>query len=440
MTTDKMQVNLRAVILDILLELNKPEAMSHTVLSAALKKYQYCTKSERSFITRIVLGTVERRIELDYIIDAFSKTPADKMKPLIRALMEMSVYQLKYVNNVPASAVCNEAVKLASKRGFVTLKGFVNAVLRNIASNLDSVEYPDKIKEYNKYLSVVYSMPEWIVDMWRKNYPDMDIEQALGALNKERSTYIRCNTSKVSMDELKKHLEAQNINVYNVDGEMSQYAYKIAGYDYIEDIESFFNGEFQVQDISSMMAGEGNLIKSADYIVDVCAAPGGKTINAALKATEGTVDARDVSDAKVSLIEDNIDRLGINNIRTKVWDATVKDESVIGRADVVIADLPCSGLGIMGRKPDIRYSVTEKKIESLMKLQRDILSVVWEYTKPGGYLIYSTCTLTEAENTGNVRWFCENYPYEQVQEPITIYPGAEYTDGFFIARLRRKPD
>ncbi len=435
MTDNKMQVNLRNVVLDILLELNKPDAMSHIVIGQALAKYQYLDKQERSFITRIAQGTVERQIELDYIINTFSKTPVNKLKPLIRCLLRMSVYQLKYMDSVPESAVCNEAVNLAVKRGFGTLKGFVNGVLRSVARGIDAVEYPDKEKDWLQYLSVKYSVPEWIVNMWITDYPDINIEEVLNSFNKERVTYIRCNTSKLTPAEISKHLESEGVNVENT---KLDYVFKISGYDYLGELESFVSGEFQVQDISSVMAGEGDVIKPADYVIDVCSAPGGKSINAALKAYEGCVDARDISDYKVSLIESNIDRLGINNIKTKVWDATVKDESVVEKADVVIADLPCSGLGIIGRKPDIRYHATQDKIESLVELQRKILSVVWEYVRPGGILVYSTCTVNRMENDSNVDWLCKEYPYELMEPPITILPDDTHTDGFFIARLRRK--
>ncbi len=435
--TNKMQVNLRNVVLDILLELNKPESLSHIVIGNALAKYQYLDKQERSFITRLAQGTIERQIELDYIIDAFSKTPVKKQKPLIKSVLRMSVYQLKYMDSVPEPAVVNEAVKLVTKRGFGTLKGFINGVLRNIARGLDNLEYPDREKDYNRYLSVAYSIPEWIVNMWRQDYTDADIEKMLSAFNKERSTYIRCNTSKITPDALKEHLISEGVTVDNTE---LDYVFRISDYDYLGDLTSFDNGEFQVQDISSVMAGEGNIIGTADYIVDVCAAPGGKSINAALKATQGVVDARDVSDYKVSLIESNLERLGITHVKTKVWDATVRDESVVGKADVVIADLPCSGLGIIGRKPDIRYNATIEGIESLAKLQRQILSVVWEYVKPGGHLIYSTCTISKLENDDNVNWFCANYPFTLVEEPINMIPKEQCSDGFFIARLVRNVD
>ena len=167
--TDRMQVNLRQTALEILLEAHKNEALLNVVLGEALAKYQYLDKNERSFISRLVQGTEEKRIELDYIIDKFSKTPVKKQKPFISTLLEMSVYQLKYMDSVPASAVCNEAVKLAVKKNFGTLKGFVNGVLRNISRNLDSVEYPDREKDQRLYLSVRYSIPPELLDCLLKS-------------------------------------------------------------------------------------------------------------------------------------------------------------------------------------------------------------------------------------------------------------------------------
>ena len=168
--TDKMQVNLRQVAMEILYEVQKNNGLLHVVLSDALKKYQYLDKNERSFISRLVQGTEERKIELDYIIDSFSKTPVKKQKDVIRIILEMSVYQLKYMDSVPASAACNEAVKLAKKKGFGQLSGFVNGVLRNISRNLSTITYPDGQKDQIQYLSVRYSMPEWIVRQWINDY------------------------------------------------------------------------------------------------------------------------------------------------------------------------------------------------------------------------------------------------------------------------------
>ena len=206
--TDRMQVNLRQTALEILLEAHKNEALLNVVLGEALAKYQYLDKNERSFISRLVQGTEEKRIELDYIIDNFSKTPVKKQKPFIRTLLEMSVYQLKYMDSVPASAVCNEAVKLAVKKNFGTLKGFVNGVLRNISRNLDSVEYPDREKDERLYLAVRYSIPPELLDCLLKSYDVETLERMFTAFEREKTTYIRCNTSKLTAENSSKFVNA----------------------------------------------------------------------------------------------------------------------------------------------------------------------------------------------------------------------------------------
>lgn len=454
-----MDVNIRAVVLDILTEIEKEGEFSHITINNALLKYQYLDRTQRAFINRLSLGTIECRIEMDYILNQYSKTPVNKMKPLIRRIMRMAVYQIIYMENVPDSAACNEAVKLAAKRGFTGLKGFVNGVLRNISRNKDNITYPDKAKETKKYLSVKYSMPEWIIELWNTNMSYEEIEDILAGMKKDKKTYIRCNTLKGSTDYIKKILEEEGVTVTEVSG--LSYAYEISGYDYLTALKSFNEGLYQIQDISSMMAGEYVKPSTDSLIVDVCAAPGGKSINAALKLAEaaydnkdipesgiskevlkgitGRVIARDVSDYKASLIDDNVARLGIPYIDVDVHNALEFDEELEGKADIVIADLPCSGLGIMGRKPDIRYNITKEKIDDIISLQRDILKVVSRYVKTGGTLVYSTCTINRAENEDNADCICNTLGFSKDGEYRQMLPSAKAdNDGFFVAGLIKK--
>ena len=454
-----MDVNIRAVVLDILTEIEKEGEFSHITINNALLKYQYLDRTQRAFINRLSLGTIECRIEMDYILNQYSKTPVNKMKPLIRRIMRMAVYQIIYMENVPDSAACNEAVKLAAKRGFTGLKGFVNGVLRNISRNKDNITYPDKAKETKKYLSVKYSMPEWIIELWNTNMSYEEIEDILAGMKKDKKTYIRCNTLKGSTDYIKKILEEEGVTVTEVSG--LSYAYEISGYDYLTALKSFNEGLYQIQDISSMMAGEYVKPSTDSFIVDVCAAPGGKSINAALKLAEAAYDnkdipesgiskevlkgitgrgiAREVSDYKASLIDDNVARLGIPYIDVEVHNALEFDEELEGKADIVIADLPCSGLGIMGRKPDIRYNITKEKIDDIISLQRDILKVVSRYVKTGGTLVYSTCTINRAENEDNADWICNTLGFSKDGEYRQMLPSAKAdNDGFFVAGLIKK--
>lgn len=430
-------VNTREIVLDCIIEILEKKQYSHYVMKQVLDKYGYLDKQERSFIKRVTEGTVERCLELDYVIDSFSKVPVRKMKPLIRSLIRMSVYQLLYMNGTPDAAVCNEAVKLANKRGFSPLKGFVNGVIRNIARNKKEIRYPVREEEPVSYLSVNYSMPVWIVEMWLSRFGMEKTEQILKGLLSDRPVTIRLEES-LSNEEKKNLL--QKMAHEGIEAEPVKelpYAYRLKNLDRVETIPGFGEGLVMIQDAGSMEIIEFADIKEDQRIIDVCGAPGGKALHAAGKMhNTGFVTVRDISERKVALMEENIARSGYKNIKAELFDATVLDEENLEKADVVIADLPCSGLGVIGRKGDIKYRVTKEDVSDIAALQRKILSVVWQYVKPGGKLLYSTCTLTEEENERNIAWFLEAFPFTKEKEK-TLMPGRDETDGFYMAVLRR---
>ena len=476
-------VNEREIVLAILMEVTENGQYSHIVLRDVLSKYQYLEKRERAFITRVTEGTLEHMIEIDYILNRFSKVKVKKMKPVIRNILRSSVYQIRYMDRIPDRAVCSESVKLAVRRGFSGLKGYVNGVLRSIIREMDDISYPEEPLEY---LSVRYSCPRWIIDLWAQTYSYDVIETVLKDFQEEKPVTIRCCMNRIEPEKLKERLEQEGVTVEQPP--YLPYAFWISGYDYLEGLESFREGLFTVQDISSMMVGEIADPKAGDYVIDVCAAPGGKALHAAekllmaekaLKAEPqpeventlveeketgaekqrgqhaGHVEARDLTESKVALIRENIERTGLTNITAVCRDASVPDEVSAGQADVVIADLPCSGLGVFGKKPDLKYKASPEGIESLVKLQRQILSCARAYVKPGGALVYSTCTISPEENEGNVRWFLENCPEFSVDDireklapqlqdsvgadgSIQFLPGVHKSDGFFIARFVRR--
>lgn len=395
---------------------------------------------------------MEYLVWIDYVINQYSTVPVKKMKPVIKNILRMAVYQLKYMDNVPTAAACNEAVKLAGKRGFARLSGFVNGVLRNISRHMEDLEYPDREANPSLYLSIVYSMPEWIVKIWLETYSQAKVEQILLALLATHAMTIRPNAYQVTTAKLTRKLADEHIEVTK--GNYLPYALKITGIDYLGKSESFKHGEFIVQDESSMLAVEAAGIQAGNKIIDVCASPGGKSLLAAEKLNNtGMVYARDLNNYKTAKISENIDRLGISNIQVQCKDATIYDPADAFSADVVIADLPCSGLGVIGRKADIKYRICEAAIKELISLQRQILSAVWQYVVLDGTLIYSTCTINPKENIENVRWFTENHPFrlESLNPylPATLHnettgqgylqllPGIHQCDGFFIARLKR---
>lgn len=428
-------VNERELVLDMLLQITRDGEYSHIVIKNVLDKYQYLDKRERAFITRVVNGTLERMIEIDYIINLFSKVKVNKMKPLIRTILRSSVYQMKYMDSVPDSAICNEAVKLAGKRGFVNLKGFVNGVLRNISRNLDKINYPDE-KDKVSYLSVKYSLPEWLVKQWLNVYDEETVKTIGSAFLEEKPLTVRFNERKIKKEDLVGILKKEGVTV----GEVLEIpcALYLSGYDHLSALPSFCEGLYQVQDLSSMQVALWSGVKEGDQVLDVCAAPGGKSIHIAeLLNGTGHVEARDLTEYKVDLLRDNIERSGLTNIEAVCQDATVYDPDKKKSADIVIADLPCSGLGVLGKKPDLRYKMNEKTEADLVELQRKILSVVKDYVKPDGKLLYSTCTIHREENEGNVEWFLKEYPEFELVKDKQMIPGKDTGDGFYIAIIKR---
>ena len=453
-------MNIRELILEMLIEILEQDGYSHLVIRSVLDKYNYMESRDKAFMKRVTEGTLERLIQIDYVLNHFSKVPVTKMKPLIRNLLRLSVYQILFMDSVPDSAVCNEAVKLAGKRGFRSLSGYVNGVLRNIARNKTDLPYPNKEKEPMAYASVQYSMPEWIVKLWLEAYGKEQTKTMLENLLKEHPVSVRVRES-LTEDERKEWLS--KLSERGVQWDQHPYlrnAYVLKDTEGVGGLPGYEEGLFTVQDISSMLAVESTGIRNMSpegmeevKVLDVCAAPGGKSLYVAdLLGNKGRVVARDLTEYKVSLIRENIDRLKIENVKEQIWDALLMDEEWKEKADVVIADLPCSGLGIMGKKRDIRYRSKPEKLKELEELQKQILSVVWQYVKPGGILIYSTCTIHPGENEKMVEWFTGQYPF--ITESLTPYlpkalhetadkgyiqlmPGIHETDGFFFARLRR---
>ncbi len=433
-----MADNAREIVLDTLLEIERNKVYSNQLVKAVLDKYDYLESQDKRFIKRLTEGCIERRIELDYYLNQYASVPVNKMKPLIRCLMRMGVYQILYMDSIPDAAACNEAVKLAVKRKFVNLKGFVNGVLRKIASNKDSLPLPDAEKEPLQYLSVEYSMPEWIVEMWLQEYGKDDTQTILEGLSVIHPVSVRFRTD-LTVAERATYIQAwEQMGAVVQESTLLPYVYTLTGVDGISSLKGFEEGVFTVQDASSAWSVEAAKIKVTDICMDICAAPGGKTMLAAEKVAQ--VLSRDVSEYKVELIQENCRRMQIEEkVITEVWDATVYDTKKQEYADVVLMDVPCSGLGVMGKKRDIKYHVTPQSLESLTQLQKQIVESSWQYVKKGGILLYSTCTIHKKENQDMVKWICENFPFD-LEEDRQFLPGFDQADGFYYARLRRRTE
>jgi 16S rRNA (cytosine967-C5)-methyltransferase len=432
--------NLRFIVMEMLLTKN---VYSNIIVRDVLNKYNYLSGQEKSFIKRLYEGTLERQIELDYVINQYSKVKTHKMKPVICVIMRMGVYQILYMDAVPDSAACNEAVKLAQKKGFSTLKGFVNGVLRNIARNKDNITYDS--------LYVKYSMPQWIVDMWIEQLGSEKTEKVLKGLLDEHPVTIRLRSN--VGDKIKQTLESMGGQM--VKHEYLDYAYKLFKTDDITRLPAYEDGGFVIQDISSMIAVESLDIKSmfkergiSDckdekiIAIDICAAPGGKSMLLAdIFKREGIsnyeIITRDISENKVYLMEENFKRCGLLNNKAEVWDALKLDENLIGKADIVIADVPCSGLGVIGKKRDIKYNMTKESIKEIIKLQEEILKVAVAYLKPNARLLFSTCTINKDENEAHYEWLKSEFGLKPVpidgKDYIQLLPNINDSDGFFIS-------
>jgi len=415
----------RETAIDILMEIEKEHGYSGIVLSRSLNREAGLDQRGRGLVTEIVNGCMRNLIWIDYIIDNFSKIPASKMEPFIRHLLRAAVYQIKFMDRIPISAAVNEAVKLARKRSFTGLSGFVNAVLRSIARS--PTPLPDKAQGLDKYLSVRYSFPLWIVRYYINHYGAEKAERICEAGVQPSHVHICVNTIRISRDELLGHIDAESSGVNGAD---------LSKPSDISKLKPFRDGLFHVMDESSMKAVEILDPKPGEIIMDLCAAPGGKSFYSAyLMENQGHIYAWDIHPHKVKLINDSARRLGVRNVTTSVSDASVFNAAFEEKADRVLIDAPCTGLGVAGRKPDLKYSRTESDIKPLAQAQRDILNAGWRYVKPNGVLVYSTCTLTREENEDNTAWFLSNYPFKLEYEELLL-PGK--SDGFYIARFLRK--
>lgn len=437
-------MNEREIAVFVLMDIISEGSYSNIILRKTLNNHTELDTVQKAFITELVNGTLRSLINIDYIINKFSKTPVKKMKSFILCNLRVGIYQIMYMDRVPVSAACNEAVKLAKKRGFSSLSGFVNGVLRTVARNKDNIEYP---KDRTEYLSVKYSYPSWIIEYWLEEMDYSTVEKICMANSISPRVSICVNTLKTDKTTLAGMLEAEGMEIdSNTLLDNSLYLYRTNN---IAESKAYKKGLFHIMDESSLMSVKALAPEKGSTVLDVCAAPGGKSF-AIAEAMENTglVIARDIYEHKIRLIEEGVRRLGLDCIRAEIRDAEVPDTQT--RADYVVVDAPCSGLGLVRKKPDIKYTKGPEDIDKLVEIQRKILTAAEKSVAKNGILLYSTCTISRRENTDNVKWFCENFDFEPEKINtikgydtaergcIQILPCDNNTDGFFIAKLRRK--
>ena len=426
-----MQQNERYISIQILNDIDKRGTFSGEALDGALRKEQFSDKRERAFVTRLTEGTIEKRLTIDAVIDRYSKVKVSKLKPLIRNALRTGIYQIFYMDSVPDAAAVSEAVNIVKAHGMKNLSGFVNAILRNVIRDKEKIS---EMIESDPCLK--YSVPEWLYEYLTRLYGREDAEKILADSENIRPTTIRVNTGLTEKEKLTELLEAQGIKVSP--GYYSENALTIEDYDFIRKIKGFNEGFFTVQDESGMAAVEALDIKPGSLCIDMCAAPGGKSLYASSFTGEnGVVKSFDISESKTELIEENAERLKAVNVSVAIKDALSFDETLEGTADYVIADVPCTGLGVMGRKNDIKYRVKPDDMKILADQALKILENADRYLRPGGRIMYSTCTITKEENGMVAERFLELHPDHEKLAERQFLQGIDKCDGFYYCIIEK---
>lgn len=428
-------VNVRALALDILSRCESG-GYSNINLDTAIKRHSL-SPLDRGFLTALLYGTIERKITLDFIIASLSTIPNSKIEKDTRNILRMGLYQLRYMEKVPAFAAINETVNLSNKRS----KGFVNAILRSYLRENDKIKFPDECDEV-KYLSVTYSVGEDLAEALLGAYSFDECKKMLEAFGEKAPITLRVNNLKSTREEILSEIDGAVLTPISPDGIIVEH---IA----ISELDALGDGRVTVQDEASQICVRALGAKAGDTVLDVCACPGSKSFGAAMTMqNEGKIISFDIHENKLSLVCDGANRLGISIISTQAQDARKPIEELFGKADKIICDVPCSGFGVIGKKPEIRYK-NVSDCASLPKIQLDILENVSKYLKVGGTIVYSTCTILPDENENNINEFLKNHeefelvPFSvgtlQVENGmITLLPHIHNTDGFFIAKLVRR--
>ena len=453
-----MVLDIRETAYDILKKIEYEDLYVNDILHNALRRMQFSDKRDRAFLTRLVEGVTERRISLDHLIDKLS-TGKKKLKPDIRILLRMGIYQIRYMEAVPDRAAISETVELVKRSGYAGLSGYVNALLRKV-SELSAEGKLDSFLVSR--MDTRYSTPKWLCDFLVETYGKENAKLILMDQYKEHDTVIRVNLQKTSIEELKERLISKGLEVSGSNlklepeqkNELDKRVLRIANYDSVPRLPGFRDGHFIIQDETSVHTILRAGIKPGDLVLDMCAAPGGKSLLAyELAANDekcGLIISRDISEDKIEKIRENAERLGVPvsdgdipaGIKLEIKDATELDEEFAKRpsdkkADVVLVDVPCSGLGIIGRKNDIKYHTSPEAMKELAEQGLRILKNASHYVKQGGRICFSTCTINPGENQDVVRAFLESDEGNrfEIREERTFLQGIDGSDGFYYCIL-----
>ena len=439
-----MNTSARALAFGVLKNAQAQGTYSNIAVDNVLKKNEL-SEADKGLLTVIVMGVTERRLTLDYIIDKLASDPA-RIDGETRALLQMGVYQMVFLDKIPEYAAINETVELAPRRS----RGFVNGVLRSLqrikhSSGIDGL-MPDKESDSSQYLSVKHSMPIDVCEKFIEIYGRDRAEKIFDIFNRAPKLTLRINTLKISREKYAALLDERGI-AYELSPKLDNaIVLDSVGF---SALPGFSEGYFFVQDEASQTCVEAIGALSGERVIDCCSCPGSKSFGMAINMqNEGEIYSFDLHKSKLSLIENGAERLGIDIIKAAERDGRKPDEELFGSADRVLCDVPCSGLGVIAKKPEIRYK-SLSDFERLPEIQYGILSASADYLKVGGYLVYSTCTVLPEENRENViRFLSEHQNFEAVDFTVggreseggmlSLSPDTDGTDGFFIAKMRRR--
>ncbi|MGW7977471.1 16S rRNA (cytosine(967)-C(5))-methyltransferase RsmB [Staphylococcus xylosus] len=433
-----MDTNVRLLAFETIQDIINDKAYSNIIINEVLSNNEL-NRADKSLFTELVYGTLKRKYTLDYLLKPFVQT---KLKGWVRQLLWMSIYQYAYLDKIPEHAIIHEAVEIAKYKGGPHNGNVVNGILRNMMRS----ELPDftEITDNKKRIAIEYSLPKWLVDHWVTHFGLEKTEEIAQSFLDKVSTTVRVNLTRITVDEAIRRLTDDDY-IVELDKEIDTCLH-ISGKPIIES-RLFKDGLVSIQDKSSMFVGEVMSLKEGDKVLDACSAPGGKACHMAeiLNGT-GQVDATDIHEHKIDLIDFNIKKLRLSNISAFEHDATEKYDKVY---DKILVDAPCSGLGVLRHKPEIKYEQSQHSIQSLVEIQLEILNNVKDSVKPGGTIIYSTCTIEQMENENVIYTFLKannDFEFDAFEHPINgekvktmqVLPQDFNSDGFFITRIKRK--
>lgn len=441
-----MKVTPRKACADVLYSVYKNKAYLNEELKKLRKNNDFSPVDYR-FINEIVTGVVKNKIRIDYIIGKNSSIKLNKISLYVLCLLEIGVYQLIFMDKVPESAAVNETVKLTKTRSLSRSTGFVNAVLRSVIRTKDSISYPD---DKLMYSGVYYSIPQWLLMRWEKEFGSDFTCDLCRAFCEKSDLFMRTNTLKTDANTLCQSVLKEGIDasVYKNKNSNIDYLVECKNMTSLSELSQYKDGLFYIQDFAAALTVEALDVSEGMFVVDTCAAPGGKSTHIAEKMkNKGKIISFDIHENKLAVIKENASRLGIDIIYPKANDSRVLVPELVDKADRVLVDAPCSGLGILKRKPDIKYFRSPDDISSLAKIGYEILETSSKYLKKDGILVYSTCTIEKEENDDVINKFLENNKnFEKVtidcydkenSGSITLFPNTDFCDGFYICKLKR---